>query len=108
MSTLTWKDVRAKVKCITKEYDKGITYSKVEMGRYEGVNILRNNELKKWSILIIPSSRYREIMKNSYKKLAYQIKDQKEDGNTATVTAEIEVVNSGKILSSANVYIFVP
>ena len=56
MSTLTWKDVRAKVKCITKEYDKGITYSKVEMGRYEGVNILRNNELKKWSILIIPSS----------------------------------------------------
>ena len=56
MSTLTWKNVRAKVKCITKEYDKGITYSKVEMGRYEGVNILRNNELKKWSILIIPSS----------------------------------------------------
>lgn len=56
MSTLTWKDVRAKVKCITKEYDKGITYSKVEMRRYEGVNILRNNELKKWSILIIPSS----------------------------------------------------
>ena len=49
--------------------------------------------------------RYREIMKNSYKKLAYQIKDQKEDGNTATVTAEIEVVNFGKILSSANVYL---
>lgn len=49
--------------------------------------------------------KYRKIMKDSYKKLAYQIKDQKEDGDKATVTAEIEVVNFGKIMSSANVYL---
>lgn len=55
MKTLTWKEVKAKVKFITKEYEKGITYSKTEMEQYEGVNILRNEHLKKWSILITPS-----------------------------------------------------
>lgn len=55
MQTLTWKEVKAKVKFITKEYEKGITYSKEEMREYEGINILRNKELKKWSILITPT-----------------------------------------------------
>lgn len=49
--------------------------------------------------------KYREIMKDSYHKLAYQIKEQKEDGDSATVTAEVEVVNYGKVMSSANVYL---
>ena len=49
--------------------------------------------------------KYREIMKDSYHKLAYQIKDQKEDGDSATVTDEVEVVNYGKLMSSANVYL---
>ena len=39
----------------TKEYEKGTSYSKKEMSKYEGVNILRNEKLKKWSILITPS-----------------------------------------------------
>lgn len=56
MSRLTWKEVKSKVKIITKEYEKGITYSKAEMAQYEGTNILRNNELKKWSVLISPSN----------------------------------------------------
>ena len=55
MKKLTWKEVKAKVKCITKEYEKGITYSKAEMKQYEGINILRNKELKKWSILVTPT-----------------------------------------------------
>ena len=54
MEQLTWKEVKSKVKYITKEYEKGITYSKEEMNQYEGVNIHRNEELKKWSILITP------------------------------------------------------
>lgn len=49
--------------------------------------------------------KYRKIMKDSYQKLAYQIKDQKEDGDSATVTAEIEVVNYGKVLSASKVYL---
>ncbi len=54
MEQLTWKKVRSKVKYITKEYQKGIIYSKEEMNRYEGVNIHRNEILKKWSIIITP------------------------------------------------------
>ena len=54
MEQLTWKKVKAKVKNITKEYEKGIIFSKEEMRQYEGVNIHRNEKLKKWSILITP------------------------------------------------------
>ena len=54
MKQLTWKNVKSKVKYITKEYEKGIVYSKDEMKQYEGINIHRNKELKKWSILITP------------------------------------------------------
>ena len=49
--------------------------------------------------------KYREIMKDSFQKLAYQIKEQEEDGDKAIVTAEIEVINYGKILSAANLYL---
>lgn len=49
--------------------------------------------------------KYREIMKSAYQKLAYQIKDQTENGDKATVTTEIEVVNYGKVLSASNVYL---
>ena len=54
MEQLTWKKVKAKVKNITKDYEKGIFFSKEEMKQYEGVNIHRNEKLKKWSILITP------------------------------------------------------
>ena len=54
MKQLTWKNVKSKVKYITKEYEKGIVYSKDEMKQYEGINIHRNKELKKWIILITP------------------------------------------------------
>ncbi len=49
--------------------------------------------------------RYRQIMKDSFQKLAFQIKDQKEDGDKAIVTAEVEVVNFGKVLSASRVYL---
>ena len=54
VSSITWKNVKAKVKYITKEYPKGIKYTKETMGNYEGVNIHRDDSLKKWSILISP------------------------------------------------------
>ena len=54
MEQLTWKKVKSKVKYITKQYEKGITYSKEVMKQYESVNILRSQTLKKWSIVITP------------------------------------------------------
>ena len=52
MASLTWKNVKAKVKYITKEYPKGIKYTKEVMSNYEGTNIHRDESLKKWSIII--------------------------------------------------------
>ena len=37
--------------------------------------------------------RYRKILENQYRNLTYQIKDELIDGNTATVTVEIEVID---------------
>ena len=54
MSKLTWKGNKAIVKYITKKYEKGVTYSKEEMNKYEGINIHRDESLKKWSIIITP------------------------------------------------------
>lgn len=54
MGQLTWKKEKSNVKYITKEYEKGITYPKEVMSQYEGVNIHRNESLKKWSIVITP------------------------------------------------------
>ena len=55
MNSLTWKEITAKVTTIEKVYEKGVTYTKDEMSIYEGVNIIRDNVLKKWSIFIKPS-----------------------------------------------------
>ena len=48
---------------------------------------------------------YLDIMKKHYKDLRYEIKDEKIDGDTATVTTEITVKDYSKILSDADTYL---
>lgn len=48
---------------------------------------------------------YRELMKKHYRNLTYDIKDEKIDGDTATVTTEIEVTDYSKILEDAEQYL---
>ena len=52
--------------------------------------------------------RYREILENQYKNLTYQIKEEMIDGDTATVTVEIEVIDLKKsingLIFDSNVY----
>lgn len=43
--------------------------------------------------------RYREILENQYKNLTYQIKEEVIDGDTATVTIEIEVIDYKKAIN---------
>lgn len=43
--------------------------------------------------------RYRDIIENQYKNLTYQIKEELIDGNTATVTTEIEVLDLKKAIN---------
>ena len=48
---------------------------------------------------------YKEIMKNQYQNLYYTIKDERIDGNHATVTVEIEVYNYSKSIKDADDYL---
>lgn len=47
---------------------------------------------------------YKKIMKKHYQDLVYHIKEEKIDGDKATVTTEIEVTDYSKILSEAELY----
>ncbi len=49
--------------------------------------------------------KYKDIMKNHYKNLVYDIKDERIDGDTATVTVEIEVYDYSKTIANANSYL---
>lgn len=48
--------------------------------------------------------KYRDIIKNNYQKMTYKIKDEEIDGDSATVTVEIEVLDYSKVLSDADNY----
>ena len=49
--------------------------------------------------------RYKDIMKKHYQNLTYEIKDEVVDGDTATVTAEIEVTDYTKVMNDADTYL---
>lgn len=49
--------------------------------------------------------KYRDLMKKQYQNLSYKIKDETEDGDTATVQVEIEVYDYGKAISEAETYL---
>lgn len=46
--------------------------------------------------------RYRKLIEAQYKNLAYEIKDETIDGDTAVVTAQIEVLDYRKAISELN------
>ncbi|HPF83306.1 MAG TPA: hypothetical protein PLV83_03945 [Bacilli bacterium] len=48
---------------------------------------------------------YKDIIKGNYQKLTYTIKDEEVDGDEATVTAEIEVIDYSKITKESNDYL---
>ena len=52
--------------------------------------------------------RYRKILEKQYKNLTYQIKEEVIDGNTATVTTEIEVIDYKRTINDlvfdSNIY----
>ena len=48
---------------------------------------------------------YYDLMKKQYKNLNYKIKDETEDGDHATVVVEVEVIDYGKAISDAEIYL---
>ena len=49
--------------------------------------------------------RYRKLMEKQYKNLTYEIKEEKVDGDNATVEVEIEVIDLAKINAEAEEYL---
>ena len=49
--------------------------------------------------------RYREVLKNQYQHLSYEIKDEVIDGDNATVQVEIEVYDYNKAIDDAESYL---
>ena len=47
---------------------------------------------------------YRKLIKDQYRNLTYQIKEEKVNGDDATVTSEITVVDYSKVLAEAELY----
>lgn len=48
---------------------------------------------------------YKNIMKNQYQNLTYNIKDEKVNGDKAVVTVELEVYDYSKVMSKADEYL---
>ncbi|MBP3921028.1 MAG: hypothetical protein J6D28_05635 [Bacilli bacterium] len=63
-----------------------------------------DNVLKKEQFSINNQEEYRELIKKQYKDLQYEIKETKEDGNEATITAEIIVKDYTKTIKEAEIY----
>lgn len=65
-------------------------------------NVLNDldNLIKDTDYTVDQRASYKELMKNHYKDLKYDIKDETVNGDKATVTAEIEVIDYSKILST--------
>ncbi|MDD2377622.1 MAG: membrane lipoprotein lipid attachment site-containing protein [Bacilli bacterium] len=50
-------------------------------------------------------TKYRDIIEGNYQKLNYQVKEEEIDGDNATVTVEIEVIDAYKIMKDAELYL---
>ena len=63
-----------------------------------------NESLKNTTYTEEQKERYKDIMKNQYKNMTYQIKDDEINGDKATVTAMISVKDYYRALKEANIY----
>ncbi len=48
------------------------------------------------------AERYRDLIEKQYKNLSYEVKDERYDGNSATITVEIEVLDYKKAINEVS------
>ena len=61
-----------------------------------------DNILETETLTVNQKERYRKLIEDQYKNLSYEIKDERIDGDTAVVTAQIEVLDYRKSISELN------
>ena len=83
----------------------GCSTSKVEelFSKYQrldnDINAGINTVLDQQNLTDVHKQRYRRLLEDQYKNLSYEIKDEKVDGDTATVIVEIEVIDYRKTIN---------
>ena len=82
--------------------------SKVEelLSKYQmldnDIKIGIDNVLEEETLTLEQKERYKKIIEKQYKNLAYEIKNEEIDGEIATITTEIEVLDYKKITNAIN------
>lgn len=61
-----------------------------------------NDILEEENFTSIQKDRYKKIIERQYRNLSYEIKNERIDGDTASVTTEIEVIDYKKIINEVN------
>lgn len=61
-----------------------------------------DNVLEEESLNDNQRDRYRKLIESQYKNLMYEVKDERIDGDTATITTEIEVLDYKKAINDTN------
>ena len=65
-----------------------------------------NEVVEEESLTTKQKERYRSLIEKQYKNLTYEVKEEKYDGDSATITVEIEVYDYKKVINDiANYYI---
>lgn len=75
-------------------------YQRLDSDIKDGIENVINSE----NLTDSQKDRYRKLLEKQYKNLSYEIKNEKEDGNTATITTEIEVMDYKKAINETNNY----
>lgn len=60
--------------------------------------------LKEENLSDTQKERYRKIIEKQYRNLSYEIRNERIDGDTATITVEIEVIDYKKQINATNSY----
>ncbi len=81
----------------SKVEDLLIKYQMLDKDIKDGIEEVVNEE----TLTSNQKERYRKIIEKQYKNLTYQVKEEKIDGDTSTITTEIEVIDYKKAINEA-------
>ena len=73
-------------------------YQTLDKDIVNGINSIIEEE----NFTSIQKDRYKKIIEKQYKNLTYEIKNERIDGETASVTTEIEVIDYKKVVNEVN------
>ena len=91
------EDLLTKYQTLDKDIVNGITIWDIPI-IYLGINSIIEEE----NFTSIQKDRYKKIIEKQYKNLTYEIKNERIDGETASVTTEIEVIDYKKVVNEVN------